>query len=229
MTTFSGQNITIQRGGRIVCAGLHFAVAQGQILALTGPNGSGKTSLLRVMGGLLEMHKGALLWDDEAIIDALPCHFLAPENPLKPALTLRDNLRFWYDALAQDTHSHEPKDLTRHAKHRIIDEAIAKLSLTHLADIPARYFSAGQKRRANLCRLFLHRRDLWLLDEPTTGLDAATKQAVFESLNAHKARGGIAVIATHRPDLWQADVTLDMQNFIMRDDDDTAAEQENAA
>lgn len=205
MSTFKGENLASVRNGRIVFEKLSFSLSAGDILALTGPNGTGKTSLLRIMGGLLDHQDGTMHWDGKEVDDAPPCHWLGAENPIKEPLTLWDNMAFWYDCLLA---GHPEK--STHDKDEAILHAIEAMNITHLKDTPIRYFSSGQRRRANLARLFLQKRPLWLLDEPATGLDFETKHVLIECLQAHAKDGGIAVIATHRPDLWHANQNLDM-------------------
>ncbi len=210
MTLFTGENLASVRNGRIIFETLSFALSGGDILALTGPNGTGKTSLLRMMGGLLDYQDGTMSWDGAPVTDSPPCHWLGAENPLKAKLSLWDNLAFWYGCL----HSSCPPDAAHdstHDKDSAILHAMEAMNIAHLKDTPLRYFSTGQKRRANLARLFLHHRPLWLLDEPATGLDFETKQILIAALEQHTKSGGIAVIATHRPDLWHANQNLDMR------------------
>jgi heme exporter protein A len=209
MTLFSGENITSVRNGRIIFEKLSFGLGAGEIMALTGPNGTGKTSLLRIMGGLLDYQDGALSWHGKTINEAPPCHWLGAENPLKPKLSLWDNMAFWYDCY----HAASAKADLPHDKEKHIIDALESMKIDHLKDTPVRYLSTGQKRRANLTRLFLQERPLWLLDEPATGLDFDTKQTLIACLEDHAKKGGIAVIATHRPDLWHAGKNLDMMEY----------------
>ena len=191
MARFSGQNLTCIRVHSTVFENLSFCIESGQVMALTGANGSGKTSLLRVMAGLLAPVAGTLSWDDGAMPeDAV--HWAGPDNALKPDLSVRENLEFW--GLGADT-----------------AVALARLNMGALADTPVRFLSFGQRRRASLCRLFLTPRPLWLLDEPETGLDTQNAQTLRALVKQHAADGGMAVIATHRPELWGADVELEMK------------------
>lgn len=191
MIRFSGQNLTCIRAHSTVFKNLSFCIESGQALALTGANGSGKTSLLRVMAGLLAPERGALAWNDAAMPDDV-IHWAGPDIALKTDLTVKENLEFW--GLGADT-----------------DAALSRLNMGALADTPVRFLSFGQRRRASLCRLFLTPRPLWLLDEPETGLDAQNAQALRALVREHTHGGGMAVIATHRPELWGADVELEMK------------------
>lgn len=189
LMTFSGHRLSCLRAQSLVFEDISFAIERGRMLALTGANGSGKTSLLRVMAGLLPPASGALRWDGRDAIPEGAVHWAGPDNALKPDLTVRENLSFWGGA---------------------VDAALANMNMSSFADTPVRYLSFGQRRRAALCRLFLIPRPLWLLDEPETGLDSASAQALRAQVRGHVEGGGMAVIATHRPDVWDADITLEM-------------------
>ena len=161
------------RGERLVFAGLSFAVPAGGALLLTGPNGSGKSTLLRLLAGLLRPEAGQLLWDGADALADLPSHaarlrYLGHQDAVKPGLTVAENLRFWGGG-----------DAIRHA--------LEAVDLLRLADLPARMLSAGQKRRLAIARLALAPAPLWLLDEPTLGLDGASVARVGALLAAHRA------------------------------------------
>ena len=179
------QGLAAFRGERLVFAGLSFAVAAGGALLLTGPNGSGKSTLLRVLAGLGRLEAGRLLWDGEDALSDLPSHaarvrYLGHQDAVKPGLTVAENLRFWGDAPA-------------------IAHALQEVGLQRLADLPARMLSAGQKRRLAIARLAMSPAALWLLDEPTLGLDLASVARFGGLLAAHRAQGGIVIAATHLP------------------------------
>lgn len=201
MTEFSGKNLTCIRRQSIVFESLSFALRGGQMLALTGPNGSGKTSLLRLMAGLLEPAAGALYWDGEEAESAHlqeKIHWIGPASPLKPQLTVLENLQFWAAMLGA------PDD------GETVLAALDRLGIARLAQTRAQYLSAGQLRRAVLSRLFLAQRPLWLLDEPATSLDVETAKKLVGLVREHAQGGGIAVIATHRPEFWSPDQQLPM-------------------
>jgi heme exporter protein A len=190
--TFSGTRLACVRGGRVVFAGLDFAVAAGEALVLLGPNGSGKSSLLRVMAGLLQPATGTVGWDGRRLADnpedhAARTHYLGHHDAVKPVLTVAENLRFW-------ARLHEP-----HAEKagRAVEAALARFGLAHLATIPGKMLSAGQKRRTNLARLLAAPSPLWLLDEPTTALDKASIGTLEAVLAEHRAAGGMVVLSTH--------------------------------
>ncbi len=173
------------RGERLVFSELSFQVPRGGALLLTGPNGSGKSTLLRVLAGLLRPAAGRLLWDGADALDDLAAHggrvgYLGHLEAIKPALTTLENLRLWADRATALS-------------------ALAQARLAPLADLPARMLSAGQRRRLALARLGLRRVPLWLLDEPTLGLDAAATERMGGLLAAHRAGGGVVVAATHLP------------------------------
>ena len=173
------------RGERLVFAGLSFAVPSGGALLLTGPNGSGKSTLLRLLAGLSRPEAGHLLWDGADALADLPSHaarlrYLGHQDAVKPGLTVAENLQFWGGGDA-------------------VRRTLAAVDLLRLADLPARMLSAGQKRRLAIARLAMTPAPLWLLDEPTLGLDAASVARVGALLAAHRDGGGIVVAATHLP------------------------------
>ena len=173
------------RGERLVFAGVGFVLAAGGALLLTGPNGAGKSTLLRLLAGLARAEAGRLLWDGEdALADraalAGRLAYVGHQDAIKPGLTVAENLRAWGPAAA-------------------VAPALAAMGLAALAGLPARMLSAGQRRRLALGRLGLRRRALWLLDEPTLGLDQASVGLLAGVLAAHRAAGGMVVAATHLP------------------------------
>src|SRR5438552_5759489 len=183
----SGRGVRCVRGGREVFSGLDFEAVSGEVLAVTGPNGSGKTSLLRLVAGLLAPADGAIdLGGGDAEL-TLPeqAHYLGHRDALKPALSVMENLSFWRDFLGGDTGD--------------AAASLARVGIDHAAHLPAAFLSAGQSRRLSIARLLSVIRPIWLLDEPTTALDAAG-QAVFAALmREHLARGGLIIAATHAP------------------------------
>ena len=175
------------RGERLVFRDLSFALPAGGALVLAGANGSGKSTLLRLLAGLVRPVAGQLLWDGEDALADLPAHaarvtYLGHLDAVKPGLTAAENLAF----------------AARMGRGSVAG-ALASLGLDDLAEVPARYLSAGQKRRLALARLGLSAAPLWLLDEPTVGLDTASQAMMGTLLAAHRAHGGIIVAATHVP------------------------------
>ena len=167
--------LACQRGERLLFRDLSFAVASGQIALVRGPNGSGKSSLLRILAGLLQPLAGRCGGEREL-------HYCGHAHALRAPLTLRENVRFWTGTMGGD-----------------VREAMRAVGLERALDLPVGALSAGQKQRAALGRLLLCERPLWLLDEPTAALDESGAALVTRLLNDHAAKGGIAVVATHRP------------------------------
>ncbi|TDQ83136.1 heme exporter protein A [Dongia mobilis] len=181
------RQLACRRGDRLLFRGVDFAVAAGEALFLRGPNGSGKTSLLRLIAGLLAPESGEVLWcgrDAHRLGAAFRAElaFLGHLDALKPQLTLRDNLAFWRALLGGTVE---------------IEAVLAEVGLAASVDLPAQYLSAGQRRRFGLARLLLRPSRLWLLDEPTTALDTEGQAMVTALIGRHLAAGGIAVISSH--------------------------------
>jgi heme exporter protein A len=179
------ENLVLSRAGRTVVDGLSLQLGAGEALLLRGPNGSGKTTLLRALAGLLAPAAGVMRLDD-APADREPgelAHFVGHLDGIKSHLTVAENLAFWAAYLG--------------GLRRQRTAAALEASGSPLADIPAGYLSAGQKRRLALARLVAVRRPLWLLDEPTVSLDAEAVELLVKAIAAHLAGGGLAVIATH--------------------------------
>lgn len=181
------ERLACRRGGRMLFAGLDLSLAAGQSALVAGPNGIGKSSLLRILAGLLTPFAGRVtrtgsiaLTDEAAALDR--------------EKTLRAALAFWarLDGAAAER----------------IDAALADLGMAHLADIPVRILSTGQRRRAALARTIVSRAEIWLLDEPANGLDTASAQALADVVERHRAAGGIVLAASHMPLGWGHDVEI---------------------
>lgn len=171
------------RGERLVLRDLSFAVPDGGALLLLGANGSGKSTLLRVLAGLKRPDAGQVAWRGQDLREQpVPAAYLGHLDAVKPGLTARENL-----ALAARIGRGDAA------------QALAALDLAALADLPARLLSAGQKRRLALARLLVSQAGLWLLDEPTLGLDADSVARLGGLMAAHRAAGGVVVAATHLP------------------------------
>ncbi|MGH7050267.1 MAG: heme ABC exporter ATP-binding protein CcmA [Acetobacteraceae bacterium] len=173
------------RGERLVFRDLSFVLGPGEALAVRGPNGSGKSTLLRILAGLMRPAAGRLLWQGEDVHEDPPAHgqhlaYLGHQDAVKPALTAAENLRF-----------------AARLSGGSVDQALAAAGLAALAELPVRLFSAGQKRRLAIARLALGRAPLWLLDEPSNGLDAAAGEGLGRLIEAHRARGGMIIAASH--------------------------------
>lgn len=189
---FSGENLTCVRGERLVFSGLSFVLPAGRTLYVRGPNGSGKSSLLRLAAGLLRPAAGRLAFEGRDIAADRDAHaarvlYVGHLDPLKSVMTVEENLAFWIRLTDPDL-----VDLGD-----AIDHALSLFGLAALADSPARFLSSGQRRRVNLARLALARTSIWLLDEPTTGLDQEAVSVLRVLLDRHAAAGGMSMVATH--------------------------------
>jgi heme exporter protein A len=181
----TGENLTCERGGREVFRGLSFSLKNGEALLVTGRNGAGKSSLLRMIAGLVRIAAGTLAIEDgepQAPIGE-QAHYLGHLDALKPALTVAENLQFWAEFLGPASGDVAP--------------ALAAVDLAPLADLPAAYLSAGQRRRLSIARLVAVPRAIWLLDEPTSALDAASQARLADLMRRHLTSGGMIVAAAH--------------------------------
>jgi heme exporter protein A len=183
----SAAKLACRRGGREVFAGVGFTVSSGEALVVTGRNGAGKSSLLRCILGLVRAVGGEITLEggDDELSIAEQAHYLGHQDALKPALTVAENLRFWADFFGASAVN--------------IDAPLATVGLDTLADLPAAYLSAGQRRRLSLARLLAAKRPIWLLDEPTSTLDIAAQSRLADLMQAHLAEGGLIIAATHAP------------------------------
>ncbi len=182
------ENLGGERGGERLFSGLDFAVSAGNALLVTGPNGAGKSTLLRIIAGLLVQAEGAVHLESppqpyESLVAAT--HYLGHLNAMKPVLSIDENLRFWQSFNGTGRCS--------------IVEALERVGLADIGHLPFGYLSTGQKRRASIARLLISDRPVWLLDEPTAGLDKASEMQFTGSMQQHLAGGGIIVAATHLP------------------------------
>lgn len=173
------------RGERWLFEGLDLDLAPGEALVVTGPNGTGKTTLLRILAGLLPAEEGEVSWMPEPGEGQAHLHYLGHQNSVKSALSVAENLAFW-----QRLSGHKDRTAAVHAS--------SAFGLDDLLDLPARVLSAGQRRRLALARLLAIPAPLWLLDEPTTALDGASAEAFAVAVADHRAAGGMAIIATHQ-------------------------------
>ena len=205
------RDLACRRGGRLIFSGVTFAVNAGEMLALRGPNGVGKTTLLRLIAGFLRPEAGELRLHgaDDDVPLAQHCHYVAHQNAIKPQLTVEENLLFWCDFLNGDRAR--------------LPHALQALNLETLRHLPGAVLSAGQKRRLSLARLLLATRPLWLLDEPTVGLDVDSVAALSALMNAHLDEGGIIIASTHIDLGLAATRTLHMRPA------DAGADEEEAA
>ncbi len=180
------KNLCVNRAGRRIVSAVSFSLRAGEALVVTGPNGSGKSTLLRAVAGLLPIADGNATLEgceDDPLREH--CHYLGHQNGLKPALTARENLDFWQHFLGSPDSS---------AK-----EAFEQLDLSHALDLPVGYLSAGQQRRVAIARLLMTKKAIWIVDEPTTGLDKASAKLFTGIAKSYCASGGILIAATHLP------------------------------
>ena len=188
-------NLTLFRGERCLFKELEFALNPGELLLLEGRNGSGKTSLLRAIAGLIELESGTILWNDEPVnkerqVFQNAMVWMSHKTGFKGDLTLVDNLRFEANLRLRSS--------------RDFDEVLQKLGLSRLKRLPIRSLSAGQQRRVALARMLLAAAPLWMMDEPASNLDAQGRELVTKLLAEHLGKGGMAIVAAHQ------DVVLDV-------------------
>jgi heme exporter protein A len=205
MVHLSAHALACRRGERLVFTGLDFRLNGGGALLVVGPNGAGKSSLLRVLAGLLRPFAGAVLWNGLDVARDPAEHrgrvaFLGHQDAVKAALTVGEELAFW-TAVDGGGETAAPA-------------ALAAMDLTRLVDFPCRRLSAGQKRRLAIARVLARvRAPIWILDEPTNGLDTEARKRLFRALAAHRDGGGLVVAASHETlDLPEAAI-LDLRAF----------------
>ncbi|AZO39440.1 MAG: heme ABC exporter ATP-binding protein CcmA [Mesorhizobium sp.] len=182
------ENLGGERGGEAVFSGIGFALDKGEALIVTGPNGSGKSTLLRVVAGLLPVARGKVLVEGGG--EAFPTvasasHYLGHLNAMKTALSVEENLGFWRAFQGEPALS--------------VEEALETVALGGLGHLPFGYLSTGQRRRVSIAKLLVSHRPVWLLDEPTAGLDKASEERFAGLMRGHLRDGGIVVAATHLP------------------------------
>jgi heme exporter protein A len=201
------EDLACRRGERLVFAGLSFSLPPGGALVLTGANGSGKTSLLRLVATLIAPAAGRLSLGAAAVENDVAgyrarLHYVGHQDGIKPALTPRENLAFW-GAL---------RGCGRHRAAPALDAALAAFGIEAVADWPCRWLSAGQRRRLALARLLVAPAPIWLLDEPTASLDRDGQERLEQAIMRHRAAGGRVLAATH------ASISLEGANTIILDD-----------
>lgn len=180
--------LTCQRGEAVLFSALAFSVDAGEALIVRGANGSGKTSLLRILAGIATPMSGEVLWRGSLARSARrrDMAYLGHTAPLKDELSVLENLSFALEL--DDVRIDRPALLN----------VISQVGLAARRNLPVRLLSQGQRRRIGLARLILAKRALWLLDEPLTALDAAAVALFCEALDRHLAEGGLAVLSTHQ-------------------------------
>jgi heme exporter protein A len=176
------QDLTCVRGGREVFTGVSFSLAAGEALIVTGRNGAGKSSLLRMVAGLVRIAAGRCEFDGDGDATlAEQAHYLGHQDAVKPSLTVGENLSFWAGYLGGTA----------------VAPALEAVGLAALAGLPAAILSAGQRKRLSIARLVAVQRPLWLLDEPTSALDAPSQSRLTELMRTHLSGGGLIVAAAH--------------------------------
>jgi heme exporter protein A len=200
------KNLIIERGGRRVINDLSFAVSRGEALILAGANGAGKTTLLRTLAGYIRPLAGSVQLDggDPELTLAEQAHVVGHANAVKSSLTVFENAAFWSEFLGPGAGGRAH-----------IESALRHFGLDDLAEFPAAYLSAGQRRRLGLVRLLLAKRPLWLLDEPTVSLDVASTERLVSAVNEHTRAGGLAIVATHLPLGLERARTLELVSLRM--------------
>jgi heme exporter protein A len=188
MTTLLVQSLACKRNGRTIFRDVGFSLKPGDMLMITGANGSGKTSLLRQLAGLLPMVTGDIRWDNKPVTDDMTAYlqqlqFVGHLEAIKPELTVRETLSYWSILRGQGKASSA--------------DCLAVFNLESFIDLPVCRLSAGQKRRLSLTRLLLNPAPLWLLDEPGTALDHAATDKLVEAVTNHCGNGGMAIVVTH--------------------------------
>ena len=186
--TLTATGIQVERGGRLVLTAPNFAISAGEAATLTGPNGAGKSTLLRALAGLLPISAGDAVYGEHTIAADRESYgeliaYAGHLDAVKPALSVAGNLAAWAAIYRADP--------------SMVRTALERFALEHIAEAPATFCSAGQKRRLGLARLLIMDRPVWLLDEPTVSLDRASTEVFADAVADHCNRGGLAVAATH--------------------------------
>jgi heme exporter protein A len=208
------EGIACRRGERLIFSRLSCALPAGGALLLTGANGSGKSSLLRLLATLLAPATGRLLWRGAPVAADVAryragLHYVGHLDAIKPALGVRETLSFWAGMRGMPASQ--------------INPALAAFALDDVADWPCRWLSAGQRRRLALARLIAAPAPLWLLDEPTASLDADGERRLVAAIEAHRAGGGRVALATHQPIALAEARTLALEDFAPDPADDPPA------
>ena len=188
----TAENLAARRGEDLIFVNVSFHLEAGEALVLTGKNGSGKSTLLRVAAGLLRPEKGTVIFrDEESPQGRHPgevSHYLGHRNAMKNELTVVENLDFWRSFLGSPGTTGLP-----------LEDAAEAVGLAGITHLPFGYLSAGQQRRFAFAKLLVAHRPIWILDEPTAALDASADRLFAGLIEAHLAKGGIVLAATHQP------------------------------
>ncbi len=202
--SLSATGLTVARGGRLVFKGVDFSIGAGDALIVKGPNGAGKSTLIRTVAGLVPVLSGTMTLSvagkpvDRPDV-GIHLAYVGLQDGTKPTMTAEETLLFW-----RSVHGHVPDAA-------IITSALDRFGLSRRSALQTRYFSTGQKRRLALARLIAVPAPVWLLDEPTVGLDTDAVAALEDCLAAHRERGGLTILATHTPiGLTGSPLTVDL-------------------
>ena len=184
------EEISCQRGDKIVFCGISAQLASSEILTIRGKNGSGKSSLLRTIAGFIKPIKGKIIFNRENIYEDIESFreeiiYISHKDPVKKFLSIKENLKLWSTFYNNDQPKHG------------IDNAIDKFHLKKLENLPANVLSAGQVRRLNLSRLAITNRRIWLLDEPMNSLDKESNFLLSSFAKEHIEKNGIIIVASH--------------------------------
>ena len=182
----AAEELACNRGGREVFHDISFALMAGEAMVVTGRNGAGKSSLLRMIAGLIRISGGRLQLDGGVPDTPLSeqCHYLGHQDAMKSSLSVGENLKFWATFLGGEG---------------TVGPALDAVDLGSLIDLPAGYLSAGQRRRLSIARLVAVPRPIWLLDEPTSALDSPSQKKLSNLMSNHLSGGGIIIAAAHGP------------------------------
>lgn len=189
------QNLSVKRGEELIFTDVSFELSPTESLTISGPNGVGKSTLLRALAGLLPIDSGTFeikTDSKEAKPNAEYCHYIGHKNAMKAELTVLENLNFWQRTMAQEDSVDDDLIMSPEA-------AVELLGLSHTLDLPFGFLSQGQRRRIALAKLFVSHRPVWLLDEPTAALDKASSDNFANITNSYLEKGGIVIAATHVP------------------------------
>ncbi len=203
------RHLSVRRGDDLLLENLSFGLSGGQALMVTGKNGSGKSTLLRAIPGLLPIESGEVMVriaNQSCPYPGEACHYLGHLNAMKREMSVYENLAFWKAFMGDFTGGHTPS-LTP-------QQAADQLGLGEIIHLPYGYLSAGQQRRMAMARLLVAYRPIWLLDEPTAALDAASEKRFSALATDHISKGGIVIAATHQPLSLIGAATLEMTGFV---------------
>ncbi|MHC5306409.1 heme ABC exporter ATP-binding protein CcmA [Bartonella sp. LJL80] len=195
-------DLSARRGDEILFHRLGFTLHTGQLMTITGPNGIGKSTLLRIVAGFLDPDEGRVVIEESGLefpVSAA-CHYLGGLNAMKPHLTVQENLAFW------TAFEGSPKMTP--------PEALGAVELSGIDHLPFGVLSTGQKRRVAIARLLLSSQPIWLLDEPTSGLDRQASGIFSRILQNHLLQDGMAIAATHLPLGVEEDSNIAMSDFL---------------